>query len=302
MSKIKELKSNNENNLNLIDVIELFGFEKKSKYTETLLRLMKNTKSLKEHVEEIKTVLIKNFPFIEKSDLDKFNDIQLLLVYRFIDSFLIYEDGEWLLLRPLTHYASMKYGSNTKWCTTTENSPEYFHKYTKRGVLIYCINKKTGYKVASFYSLDKNEPEFSYWNQKDTRIDSTESELTLELIGFIREYVKTPKVKTNHFMLDDETRKIEEGGGFRKSRTHQLTRRIQDAVRREEDVTQDIPEPIEEEQTTLDRMQLISGTSTTTNMIFSGSTSANTVFSGVGNTTFTTSNSEPQEINVRRED
>jgi len=357
MSKIKELKSNNENNLNLIDVIELFGFEKKSKYTETLLRLMKNTKSLKEHVEEIKTVLIKNFPFIEKSDLDKFNDIQLLLVYRFIDSFFntsdlisfrkfceynerglieqndlskyksfedlisqmsiaemkaeekemenqiikIFEDNDWLLLRPLTHYASMKYGSNTKWCTTTENSPEYFHKYTKRGVLIYCINKKTGYKVASFYSLDKNEPEFSYWNQKDTRIDSTESELTLELIGFIRDYVKTPKVKTNHFMLDDETRKIEEGGGFRKSRTHQLTRRIQDAVRREEEVVQDIPEPIEE-PTTLDRMQLISGTSTTTNMIFSGSTSANTVFSGVGNTTFTTSNSEPQEINVRRED
>lgn len=297
MSKIKELKTNTDNNLNLIEVIELFGFEKKSKYTEVLLRLMKNTKSLKEHTEEVKSVLMKNFNFIEKSDLDKFNDIQLLLIYRFVDSFFnvsdlvsfrkfceynerglieqndlskyrsfeelisqmsiaemkaeekemesqimkIYEDTDWLMIRPLTHQASMKYGSNTKWCTTQTSNPEYFHKYTKKGVLIYCINKKSGYKVASFYSLDKNEPEFSYWNQKDTRIDSTESELTLDLIGFIRDYVKTPKVKTNHFMLDDKTRQIEENGG--KTKKDQLSRRIQDAVRRE---VEDIAGPEEE--------------------------------------------------------
>ena len=320
MSKIKELKTNSENNLNLIDVIELFGFEKKSKYTETLLRLMKNTKSLKEHIEEVKDTLIKNFSFIERKDLDMFSDIQLLLVYRFIDSFFnvsdlinfrkfceynerglieqndlskyksfdeiinqmsiaemkaeekemesqimkIYEDGDWMMIRPLTHLSSMKYGSNTKWCTTQTNNPEYFHKYTKRGVLIYCINKKTGYKVASFYSLDKNEPEFSYWNQKDTRIDSTESELTLELIGFIRDYIKTPKIKTNHFMLDDKTRKIEENGGVKRNRTEQLTRRIQDAVRREEeheDITQPGQPEMEqsevEEPSIVDRMRLI---------------------------------------------
>ena len=362
MSKIKELKINNENNLNLIDVIELFGFEKKSKYTETLLRLMKNTKSLREHTEEVKSVLVKNFEFIERKDLDKFNDIQLLLLYRFIDSFFnvsdlisfrkfceynerglieqndltkyksfeelvsqmsiaemkaeekemesqiikIYEDTDWILVRPLTHHSSMKYGANTKWCTTQTNSPEYFHKYTKRGVLIYCINKKTGYKVASFYSLDKNDPEFSYWNQKDTRIDSTESELTLELIGFIRDYVKQPKVKTNHFMLDDKSREIEENGGFKRGRVHQLTRRIQDAVRREE-VEQQEP-MVEEEpqtggiQTTIDRMQLISGTSTTTNIIFSGATSSNTILTSNTPMTLTTSNTGDAEISIRREE
>lgn len=316
MSKIKELKTNTENSLNLVDVIELFGFEKKSKYTDTLLRLMKNTKSLKEHVEEIKENLMSNFNFIEKKDLDQFSDVQVLLVYRFIDSFFntsdlisfrkfcefnerglieqndlskyksfeelisqmsiaemkaeekemenqimkIFEDGEWMLVRPLTHKASMKYGANTKWCTTQTNNPEYFHKYTKRGVLIYCINKKTGYKVAGFYSLDKNEPEFSYWNQKDTRIDSTDSELTIELIGFIRDYVKNPKVKTNHFMLDDKTREVEENGGQRRSsRSEQLTRRIQDAVRRE-DVTQELPEEPqteEVEESIVDRMRLV---------------------------------------------
>ncbi len=41
MSKIKELKTDTQNVLNLIDVLELFSPEKKSKYTDTLLRLMR---------------------------------------------------------------------------------------------------------------------------------------------------------------------------------------------------------------------------------------------------------------------
>ena len=61
----------------------------------------------------------------------------------------VYEDDVWLLVRPLSYLSSKKYGSNTKWCTTTESNSEYFIKYSSKGVLIYCINKKTGYKVAS---------------------------------------------------------------------------------------------------------------------------------------------------------
>jgi hypothetical protein len=157
----------------------------------------------------------------------------------------IYDNDEWLLLRPLTFNASKKYGANTKWCTTTEHNNEYFHKYTKKGVLVYCINKKSGYKVASFYSLDKNEPEFSYWNAKDSRIDSTESELTNELILFIREYVKTKGVKTNHFMLDDETKKKENSPTTKTSARARTSDRIASAVRRaqQENEVQEIQEP-----------------------------------------------------------
>jgi preprotein translocase subunit SecA len=53
----------------------------------------------------------------------------------------------WLLLRPLTFESSKKYGSATKWCTTERNSPNYFYRYYKN-ILVYCINRKTGYKVA----------------------------------------------------------------------------------------------------------------------------------------------------------
>jgi hypothetical protein len=183
--------------------------------------------------------------------------------------------------------SSKKYGSNTKWCTTQETNPEYFTKYTAKGVLIYCINKVTGYKVASFYSLDKNDPEFSYWNQKDTRIDSTDSELTLELIGMIRDYVKDPKVKTNRYMLDDDMRTKEDI--LLKSKTFRsgsismeqpdeptpierpLSMRITDAIRRENyeseveseseepepQVEMEVSEMTEIPESIIDRMMLV---------------------------------------------
>ena len=317
MSKIKELKTNVEHNLNIVSVLELFSPEGKSKYTDTLLRLMKNTPNLKEHTKEIKTFINEKFPFITNEQLSEFGDIQMMLIYKFIDSFFnvedlqkyrrfceynernlieqndlttyksfdqlisamgvaemkaeekeletqvmkIHEDSEWLLIRPLTFKSSCKYGANTKWCTTTEHNPEYFNKYSKRGVLIYCINKKTGYKVAAFYSLDKNEPEFSYWNQKDTRIDSTDSELTLELIGFIRDYVKDKKTKSNNAMLDPESKKKEGGRKAAISdRVASAVRRAQEEVSVEEPQTDDcVDMPVSEmpsaPESPIDRMQ-----------------------------------------------
>jgi hypothetical protein len=309
----------------------MFSPEGKSKYTETLLRMMKNTPNLKEHTKEIKLVVIEKFPFIEKSKLDLMSDIQLMLVYKFIDGFFnfedlqkyrkfceynernlieendltkyksfdqmiaamgvaemkseekeletqvikIHEDGEWLLIRPLTFKSSCKYGANTKWCTTTEHNQEYYNKYAKRGVLVYCINKKNGYKVAAFYSLDKNEPEFSYWNQKDTRIDSTDSQLPLELIGFIRDYVKDPKVKSNTAMLTGDAKKKELAQSNNK-RGNVISDRIASAVRRAQEEIEvsepqeqmefpfgQLEEPtqtMEQPESPLDRMQWSSST------------------------------------------
>jgi len=129
---------------------------------------------------------------------------------------ILFDTEEWLLVRPLTYLSSKKYGSNTKWCTTTENNPEYFLKYTTKGVLIYCINKLTGYKVASFYSLDKNDPEFSFWNQKDNRVDSLDTELTDELRKIILEESKGKGSRTNRFLLSDEER-IKEDEYFKRT-------------------------------------------------------------------------------------
>ena len=195
----------------------------------------------------------------------------------------IYEDDEWLLLRPLTYSASKKYGSNTKWCTTQESNSEYFIKYSSKGVLIYCINKLTGYKVASFCSLDKNDPEFSFWNQKDSRIDSLQSELTEELLKTIREVCLDPKAKTNRYLLSDDQRIKEEKllgtKAFRsgslydttepveqpmESRENRLSNRIGNAIRRENEEiemseSENMVSPTEiNEGSIIDRMSLIS--------------------------------------------
>lgn len=265
MSRTKELKTNPEFNVNMFELFSLFSPDKKTKYTETLLRIMKKTPNIEEHCQEIKEFLSKEYN-LQKSDLDDVPGLQLVFFYRIIDTMfnasdlktfqkfcefnerglikqndvstyqtfdeinnavsiaeivvqgkdlekqvkLVYEDDEWLFIRPLTFNASKKYGSNTKWCTTTESNPEYFTKYASKGVLIYCLNKKTGYKVASFCSLDRNEPEFSWWNQKDSRIDSLQSELPDELLKVIRVESMDNKPKTNRFLLSDKDREIED--------------------------------------------------------------------------------------------
>lgn len=258
MATAKELKTNPKFNINMFELFSLISPEKKTKYTETLLRIMEKTPNLGDHCEEIKDYLYKEFN-INNEDLEDVPKLQLVFFYRMIESVfntsdlklyqqfceynerglikqndlstyqsfdeitkavgiaeiianskdlerqieIVYEDEEWLMVLPLTYNSSKKYGSNTKWCTTTENNPEYFVKYTSKGVLVYCINKKNGYKVASFRSLDRNDPEFSFWNQQDSRIDSLQTELPDELLKMIRT-VSTKHPKTNRSRLSPE--------------------------------------------------------------------------------------------------
>ena len=56
---------------------------------------------------------------------------------------VIYEDDDVLLLEPKTHQGSLRYGSNTKWCTASKNNPGTFNSYVSRGCLAYLVDKKT---------------------------------------------------------------------------------------------------------------------------------------------------------------
>jgi hypothetical protein len=279
MSKIRDLKTNPDNSINIVNIVEMFSPDAKSKYTDLLLRLMKSTPNLKEHTKEIKSEILREYSFIPSTKLDEFSDLQIMLIWKFIDGFfeskdlqnfrkfcelnerglvaqndlskyntieevmsslsiaemaldikllekqtkVVYEDDEWLLVRPLTYESSKKYGANTKWCTTQSDNPEYFLKYSTKGVLIYCINKKTGYKVASFNSLDKNDPEFSFWNQKDSRIDSLQTELTDELRIIIKNE-STIKAYTNRYLLSDDERTKEDKIYSKSSLKNYITR------------------------------------------------------------------------------
>ncbi len=261
MSRIKELKQNPDNNINMVDVFQIFCPEGKSKYIEFLIRLSKNTKHLDMYVNEVRENLKREFgitddhfkgmtPFqifssyrfleqsfnfsdlktfqkfcdynerglIQDNDLSKFksfDDVMTATSLAEIKAFekdlekqihTLFTSDEWIVLRPLTFYASKKYGSSTKWCTASKDSPDYYFRYSRRGILIYCINKKTGNKVGAFKNLDTGyDVETSFWNITDQRIDSMESGLPNDILDVIRyDFFNTKE--SNWDILSDEER------------------------------------------------------------------------------------------------
>jgi hypothetical protein len=117
----------------------------------------------------------------------------------------LYEDNEWLVIKPMSYQASLKYGASTKWCTASKENPDYYLRYSRRGILIYCINKITGDKVGVFKSLDQHEKETSFWDIVDQRIDSMDSGLPIVVMDVIRKEFKE-QVKANFELLSDEER------------------------------------------------------------------------------------------------
>ena len=86
----------------------------------------------------------------------------------------IFRDEKWLIVKPLTLKASIKYGYNTKWCTASKESPITFYKYSKEGMLFYIIERKTNIKWAVYWEINEKgkKCEMSWWNAEDDRLDS----------------------------------------------------------------------------------------------------------------------------------
>ena len=86
----------------------------------------------------------------------------------------IFRDEKWLIVKPLTLKASIKYGYNTKWCTASKENPITFYKYSKEGMLFYIIERKTNIKWAVYWEINEKgkKCEMSWWNAEDDRLDS----------------------------------------------------------------------------------------------------------------------------------
>jgi hypothetical protein len=112
-----------------------------------------------------------------------------------------YEDEKWVAVRPLTFSASAKYGSSTRWCTTYQREKQYFEKYWRKGILVYFINKQSGYKFAGFKGLN-GDAEFSFWNAEDSRIDYLDVNADDYLFPIVRKIFKSEQ--TNKNLSSDE--------------------------------------------------------------------------------------------------
>ena len=113
----------------------------------------------------------------------------------------VFEDDEWLILRPLTFASSCKYGAATKWCTTATSEPNHFHRYWNRGALIYILNKQTGYKVATQKYYDEDDRS-TLWNAADREVNWAD----VDVPAYIFEEVKKELSKniSNRALCDDE--------------------------------------------------------------------------------------------------
>jgi hypothetical protein len=88
-----------------------------------------------------------------------------------------FEDDTWLVVRPLTFQAS-------------------------RGILVYFINKSTGYKFAGFKSLD-GDTEFSFWGPTDNRVDYLQLDIDDYLFPITRKIFSSEM--SNRDLCDLET-------------------------------------------------------------------------------------------------
>ena len=148
-------------------------------------------KKFNTHLEENRVVNndIGNYKTIDdlKREYDKAEIRQILKESR-SQIHVVYEDETWLLFKPLTIQSSIKYGSNTKWCTTMGDG-DYFYKYSSNGSLIYSINKINNEKYAIYMSFEDYKQykiHFKIYDDTDMEIDSFFVGYTPKIMNILR--------------------------------------------------------------------------------------------------------------------
>lgn len=125
---------------------------------------------------------------------------------------ILFDNGEWLILKPLSFKASLTYGSGTKWCTTSRTNPNYFYQYCARGTLVYIINRKTNYKFAMFVEKNKAKPfktnymfDISFWDAEDNKIESMALDAPNEIMDILRQHINDrTQLKPNKYFFDQD--------------------------------------------------------------------------------------------------
>jgi len=113
-------------------------------------------------------------PIRQKAEQDKVKKAQEEGVKK------LYEDEDWLLLTPLTHQASCRYGANTQWCVASRDTSAHFKNYTEDGTLVFLIHKKSNHKFAFWTDNDEHYTEI--YNPIDDEISSDVAEFLQGLV------------------------------------------------------------------------------------------------------------------------
>lgn len=136
---------------------------------------------------------------------------------------VLIENERFILLVPKTHQGSIKYGANTKWCTTTRSNDNLFNKYSKEGVLAYLIdkvgNKHEDFKKIAFNMNYENgglNDNFTIYDMKDRYTGETmmvergwDLDDLFQVFSTLRYlFVKTKEHKKNKDFVDSFVRTV----------------------------------------------------------------------------------------------
>jgi len=124
---------------------------------------------------------------------------------------VVYEDDQYLCIKPLTYSASVSYGYQTRWCTASVSDKSYFYNHSRDGILIYVIDKINNNKFGFYH----NQHQIQIYNQKDDRVDSIETGLPFELLNrLIGEMKSEAKDEKFNYKLFSES-ELKEMGIYR---------------------------------------------------------------------------------------
>lgn len=113
---------------------------------------------------------------------------------------ILFEDDEYLVIKPLNLDSARRYGRGTKWCTSSRDA-NYFYDYS-RGILIYVIGKGNNPKWGVHFDIENVK--LSWWDAVDEQVDGMLVDMPSDLKEFIVNYI-SEEVYPNNTYFDEGT-------------------------------------------------------------------------------------------------
>ena len=148
---------------------------------------------------------------------------------------VVYDDGRYFVVNPLTHDSSCYYGKGTKWCTSADTDHQ-FKKYNEDGKLFYILDKNATtndkfYKVALLQKFDGDR---TYYDALDETVKNgwiLNTNKLNQILSSVDEYIKLEYPEQVKIYTDKELAKKE------KQRLANL--RIQQILKEKQDEAQE---------------------------------------------------------------
>lgn len=126
---------------------------------------------------------------------------------------VVYDDGRYFVVNPLTHDSSCYYGKGTKWCTSADTDHQ-FKKYNEDGKLFYILDKNATtndkfYKVALLQKFDGDR---TYYDALDETVKNDwilNTNKLNQILSSVDEYIKLEYPEQVKIYTDKELAKKE---------------------------------------------------------------------------------------------